>query len=176
MFPCVSQRTGAKLSELWSIRYINQQSRVCLMLQLLFKYRYAKTLSTVRLHKDSAWTSASWTRAHTHTHTYVLTQSLTFCGHALKATVDLCERPLPKIYYFHMVLIHSLTAKSSMENNFVCVCILKYGMFTSMISRLFSTSLLAVFLAFYSQQPLHPYFSRVWERNNCLFNSWVTSY
>lgn len=34
--------------------------------------------------------------SHSCTHAHTCSQSLTFCGHALKATVNLCERPLPE--------------------------------------------------------------------------------
>ena len=109
---------------------VTQQSRVCLMFQLLFQRRYAETLSTVRLHEDPAWTSTSWTIAHTHTrahththtHTHVLTQSLTFCGHALSATVDLCEQPLPKNLLFPYGS-HTPADCQEQQADYMCVCV-----------------------------------------------------
>lgn len=56
-------------------------------------------------------------------HACTCAHTVTFCGHALRATVGLCQQQLPKIYYFHMVLIHLLTAKSSMETMCECACV-----------------------------------------------------
>ena len=111
---------------------VTQQSRVCLMFQLLFQRRYAETLSTVRLHEDPAWTSTSWTCAHTHTraHTHTHTHTHT-CSHSHSHSVVMHWAPqwiyvssrFQKIYYFHMVLIRPLTAKSSKRTTCVCVCV-----------------------------------------------------
>jgi len=71
---------------------------------------------------------------HTHAHTHVLTQSLAFCGHALRATVDLCELPLPKSLLFPYASNTLADCQKQQGDNvcvsvrvcvcvFVCVCV-----------------------------------------------------
>uniref|UniRef100_A0A8C4E9K7 PLAC domain-containing protein n=1 Tax=Dicentrarchus labrax TaxID=13489 RepID=A0A8C4E9K7_DICLA len=79
-----------------------------------------------------------------------------------------------------MVLIHLLTAKRSTETMYVyvCLCIRVWRV----CAYLYDLELiLPVFICCFSSpfthnSPLHPFFSRDWERNNHRFNSWVISY
>lgn len=98
---CGLQQTSASHSRC----SVNQQSCVCLMSQLSFKCMYDKncfhyTAPQGPFLSEHKLDMCSYTHTHRHTLVHVLTQSLTFCGHAPKATVDLCEQPFPKNLLF----------------------------------------------------------------------------